>query len=174
MRIGEVATKTGVSIQTLRYYERRGLLAKPQRSASGFRQYSPGTIEQIRFVRRAQDLGFTLEEIRDLLRMWPDSVKSCSAVERRAADTLGRIDGKIEDLLRMKHALASDTTPSVLRHFGSPTVLVDGHDVGCDETAAPRADANSCRVYFDQQGKCVCGAPSARLILDTIHAVAGR
>jgi Hg(II)-responsive transcriptional regulator len=105
MRIGEVAARAGVNVQTLRYYERRGLLANPDRSAAGLRQYGPEVVEQIRFIRRAQELGFTLEEIRDLLRMWSDSVTSCSAVERRAADTLGRIEAKIEDLSRMKQAL---------------------------------------------------------------------
>ena len=65
-------------------------------------------------------------------------------------------------------------TPSNRRDFGSPTVLVDGRDVGCDETTAPRSDANSCRVYFDPNGNCLCGAPSAQLILDAIHAVAER
>jgi mercuric ion transport protein len=65
----------------------------------------------------------------------------------------------------------AEDTPISLRHFGSPTVLVDGHDVGCDETGAPQAQANSCRVYFDKEGKCLCGAPSAQLILETIYSV---
>jgi len=65
----------------------------------------------------------------------------------------------------------SPQTPAALRHYGSPSVLVNGEDVGCDEAASPEADANSCRVYFDASGKCVCGAPSPRLILEAILAV---
>src|SRR5215211_4903240 len=105
MRIGELAEKAGVNIQTLRYYERRGLIAEPRRSTAGIRQYEATTIEQIRFIRRAQDLGFTLDEIRDLLSMWPDSAKTCSVVERRATNTLSRIESKIEGLQQMKRAL---------------------------------------------------------------------
>ena len=63
MRIGELATETDVNIQTLRYYERRGLLAAPDRLASGYRAYGPGAVQRVRFVRRAQELGFTLQEI---------------------------------------------------------------------------------------------------------------
>lgn len=68
----------------------------------------------------------------------------------------------------------AEQTPRSLRDFGSPTVLVDGHDVGCDETGSPRAAASSCRVYFDDKGERLYGAPSVRLIVDTIQAVVAR
>ena len=106
MRIGELATRAGVNPQTLRYYERRGLLSVARRAASGFREYEASAARQVRFIRRAQDLGFTLEEIRDLLGLWAASKTSCSAVERRARTTLGRIDGKIADLRQMSDALS--------------------------------------------------------------------
>lgn len=64
-------------------------------------------------------------------------------------------------------------TPNDLRQFGSPTVLVNGRDVGCDENEMAQADANSCRVYLDANG-CVCGAPSSRLIVVAIHAGPGQ
>jgi DNA-binding transcriptional MerR regulator len=69
MRIGEVAAAAGCSIQTLRYYERRGLLQAPERTAAGYRQYPPDTVRLIRFIKRAQDLGFTLDEIEELLKL---------------------------------------------------------------------------------------------------------
>lgn len=107
MRIGEIATEAGVNIQTLRYYERRGLLAPAARRASGYREYGRDHVHRVRFIRRAQDLGFTLQEIADLLAFQPDSVRSCGAVEKRASETLERIDAKIADLRRMRRALAS-------------------------------------------------------------------
>lgn len=106
MRIGQLAAQADVNVQTLRYYERRGLLEMPDRSASGYREYATETVRRIRFIRRAQHLGFTLEEIRDLLAFWSDSSKSCTAVERRASATLARIENKIADLRRMSEALS--------------------------------------------------------------------
>jgi MerR family copper efflux transcriptional regulator len=110
MRIGEVAAEAGVGIQTLRYYERRGLLPIPKRQTSGYRRYDADVIQRVRFIRRAQDLGFTLQEITDLLTLWSDSSRSCGLVEHRASDTLARINDKIRDLERMRGALAHYVT----------------------------------------------------------------
>ena len=106
MRIGEVATNARVSVETLRYYERRGLLPEPERSAAGYRSYGADTVRRVHFVRHAQQLGFTLDEIADLLAMWEDSATSCEQVAGRAAATLKRIDAKMEQLARMRAALA--------------------------------------------------------------------
>lgn len=106
MRIGEIAAEADVNIQTLRYYERRGLLAPPTRKASGYREYGLDHVQRVRFIRRAQDLGFTLQEIRDLLALQTESSQSCAVVERRASLTLDRIDEKVRDLKRMRLALA--------------------------------------------------------------------
>src|SRR5574338_1446272 len=105
MQIGELAAEAGVSVQTLRYYERRGLVTTARKPGSRYRQYGPATLRTIRFIRRAQALGFTLDEIRDLLGLWAESSKSCSAAERRASATLGRIGAKIADLTNMRDAL---------------------------------------------------------------------
>jgi len=80
VRIGEIAGRAGVNIQTLRYYERRGLLAPASRRESGYREYDEEDVRRVRFIRRAQDLGFTLEEIGDLLAFQADAVRSCAAV----------------------------------------------------------------------------------------------
>ena len=106
MRIGELATRAGVNVQTLRYYERRGILGPARRKSSGFREYDSEAERRVRFIRRAQNSGFTLEEIRGLLALWADSARSCSAVEGRARTTLARIEGKIADLRWMSDALA--------------------------------------------------------------------
>ena len=103
--IGELAARAGVSVQTLRYYERRGLVSKPRKTASGYRQFGGETVRTVRFIRRAQSLGFTLDEIRDLLGIWTESAKSCGVAERRASVTLGRIETKIGQLTQMHEAL---------------------------------------------------------------------
>lgn len=110
MRISEAAAEAHVNIQTVRYYERRGLIPAPRRQPSGYRRYEVQEVQRIRFIRRAQVLGFTLAEIGDLLALWPHSGKSCAQVEGRARVTLQRIDGKIKDLRTMRTALASYVT----------------------------------------------------------------
>jgi Cu(I)-responsive transcriptional regulator len=105
MRIGEVAERAGVNVQTLRYYERRGLLRSPVRRPSGHREYSPETVAIVRFVKRAQHLGFSLEDIGELLRLRQNPARSGLAVRavavRRAAD----IADRIRRLSAMKKAL---------------------------------------------------------------------
>ena len=106
MRIGELAQRAGVNAQTLRYYEKRGLIETGQRSTSGYRDYDDDATRRVRFIRRAQDLGFTLDEIRGLISLWNDSSESCSAAEKRASATLDRIEHKITELQRMSEALS--------------------------------------------------------------------
>ena len=110
MLIGEVATKSEVSVQTLRYYERRGLMPPQSRRMSGYRRYTLEAIRRVRFIRRAQDLGFTLKEIGELLQLWSDSALACQAVEQRAATTLSRIDDKIRRLKSMRDGLGHYVT----------------------------------------------------------------
>src|SRR5512146_171004 len=125
MRIGELATQAGVSAQTLRYYERRGLLEAERGATSGFRDYAATAVRQVLFIRRAQDLGFTLEEIRDLLGLWPDSSRSCPAVEARARATLGRIDEKIADLSQMRESLSKYVEACRKRAVVEPCPLLE-------------------------------------------------
>ncbi|MCI0330342.1 MAG: MerR family transcriptional regulator [candidate division Zixibacteria bacterium] len=104
-RIGEVAREAGVNIQTLRYYERRGLLKKPDRRPSGYREYSPDTVQLIRFIKRAQELGFMLTEIQELLWLRDDHDASCADVRARANAKIADIDHKIDSLCAVRHAL---------------------------------------------------------------------
>lgn len=105
MRIGEIAAQAGVNAQTLRYYERRGLLGVPQRRPSGYREYPPEAVRVIRFVKRAQELGFTLAEVEDLLRLRTDRRASCVEVRAAASTKIADIDRKLRQLRAMKHAL---------------------------------------------------------------------
>jgi DNA-binding transcriptional MerR regulator len=86
------------------------LIPAPARRNSGYRTYSPDAVQRVRFIRRAQQIGFTLREIGDLLRLWGQSAKSCGRVEKRAAATLERIDVTIRDLERFRVALVHYVT----------------------------------------------------------------
>lgn len=105
LTIGDVASRAGVNIQTLRYYERRGILGRPRRSASGYRQYPPDTVRLIRFIKRAQDLGFTLEEIEELITLRQSSTRKRDAARVLAAKKMRDIDEKLARLQAMRSAL---------------------------------------------------------------------
>ncbi|WP_109125672.1 MerR family transcriptional regulator [Dyella sp. C11] len=105
MTIGAVARRVGVAIDTIRYYEREGLLPEPLRRASGYRTYDEGAVRQLRFIRRAKDLGFTLEEIRDLLALSADRKRGVKAVKQRAEERLAAIDERIAELTRVRNGL---------------------------------------------------------------------
>ncbi|MGH8111063.1 MAG: heavy metal-responsive transcriptional regulator [Rhodanobacteraceae bacterium] len=103
--IGTVARRAGVGIDTIRYYERRGLLPPVQRRASGYRDYRAETIERLRFIRRAKELGFTLEEIRELLALTTDRERGVEGVKQRAEARLGEVEQRIHELQRVKRGL---------------------------------------------------------------------
>ncbi|MEO7103165.1 MAG: MerR family DNA-binding protein [Gemmatimonadaceae bacterium] len=105
MKIGELASSAGVHIQTVRYYERRGLLVDPRKSAGGYREYDTTTIHRLRFIRRAQELGFTLGEISELLVLRLDPETTASSVKTRASEKIEEIEEKIHDLERIRNAL---------------------------------------------------------------------
>jgi DNA-binding transcriptional MerR regulator len=105
VRIGEMAATAAVNVQTLRYYERRGLLPPPFRRASGYREYDAAAVERVRFIRHAQDLGFTLREIAELLALRVSGGSACRGVERRARETIARVDQQLVALKRMRAAL---------------------------------------------------------------------
>ncbi|MGO4702481.1 heavy metal-responsive transcriptional regulator [Dyella sp. 2RAB6] len=105
LTIGAVAKRVGVNIDTIRFYEREGLLPEPVRRASGYRSYDEGAVRQLRFIRRAKDLGFTLEEIRDLLALSADRHRGVKAVKQRAQERLAAIDARIAELTRVRNGL---------------------------------------------------------------------
>jgi Hg(II)-responsive transcriptional regulator len=102
---GEFAKRAGVNVETLRFYERRGLLPMPPRQASGYREYPPGDVRRIRFIKRAQELGFSLGEIRDLLSLRVQRGTTAAEVRSRAEAKLGDIRRKIADLRAIERAL---------------------------------------------------------------------
>lgn len=105
LTIGQVAKKAQVNVETVRYYERRGLIPKPPRRASGYRQYSEETIKRIRFIKHAKDLGFSLREILELLSLRVDAKTTCADIKNKTEAKILDIDAKISNLQRMRKAL---------------------------------------------------------------------
>lgn len=106
MRTSELAERAGVNPQTLRYYERRGLLAAPRRSSSGYRDYSTDALALLRLVKRVQALGFSLDEAEELLHLATGGPESCDAARSLAAGRLADIETRLADLSRMRDSLA--------------------------------------------------------------------
>lgn len=106
MTMGSVADAAGVKVPTVRYYERRGMIAEPPRSPAGYRQYDGALVDRIRFIKRAQRLGFTLDEIDELLALRVDRPASCPAVEDATLAKLRSVEAKIGELERLRSALA--------------------------------------------------------------------
>lgn len=105
MRTGELASRAGVNVQTLRYYERRGLLEAPPRSGAGYRAYPPHAVQVVRFVKRAQQLGFTLDEIGELLHLADGGPDNCDRARVVAQARLADLDARIADMRRMRDSL---------------------------------------------------------------------
>jgi len=103
--IGWVAKEAGVNAQTVLYYERRGLLPEPSRTMNGYRVFNDASVRRIRFIKRAQELGFTLKQVEALLTLQDDKDASCAEVSVMAANHLADIEAKILDLEHMKKAL---------------------------------------------------------------------
>jgi Hg(II)-responsive transcriptional regulator len=105
MRTGEVAAQAGVNVQTLRYYERRGLLAEPSRQESGYRVYGPDAVRTVRFIKRAQELGFALSEADALLALAAGGPEGCEAARALAEEKIAELDRRIADLEAIRDSL---------------------------------------------------------------------
>jgi MerR family copper efflux transcriptional regulator len=109
LTIGQVAKLAGVGIETIRFYEREGIIGKPHRRESGYREFSPNVVSELRFIKRAQELGFSLKEIAELLVIRVDPTENCSPVKRKAEAKISEIRQKIGDLKRMQRVLEKVT-----------------------------------------------------------------
>jgi MerR family transcriptional regulator, copper efflux regulator len=107
MSIGEVAEAVGVGVQAIRFYEREGLIATPERTRAGYRQYDASIVDRLRFIRRAQELGFTLKEIRELIALETVEGADCDEVSGAAKAKVDAIQKKIDDFTRMKVELGT-------------------------------------------------------------------
>jgi len=105
LSIGQVARLSGVGVETMRFYEREGLLEEPPRRASGYRQYSEQVVQRLHFIQRAKRLGFSLKEINELLLLRVDAQTSCEEVRQRTEAKLAEVERKLVELQRMRQAL---------------------------------------------------------------------
>jgi len=110
MLIGETAKCAGVNVETIRYYERKGILPVPKARTSGYREYTTETVALISFVKNAQNLGFTLKEIQELLAIKVDVTSDCGDIKSRAQKKIVEIEEKIVALQEMKESLGIITT----------------------------------------------------------------
>ena len=106
MRIGKLAEAAGVGVETVRFYQRRGLLELPEPRRSGYREYGADDVARIGFIKSAQQLGFTLSEIGELLQLEQDSRAQCGDIQQRASSKVRLLDEKIAALQRMRTELA--------------------------------------------------------------------
>jgi len=120
LTIGRLAAMAGVNVETIRYYQRRGLLEEPRKPMRGYRHYTSGAAERIRFIKRAQSLGFTLDEIAGLMPL--EAADCCAETRALAAQKIALIERKLADLAAMRDTLTS---------------LVDQCDVGKPEVKCP-------------------------------------
>jgi Hg(II)-responsive transcriptional regulator len=139
VRTSEVAAQAQVNTQTLRYYERRGLLPEPERTNSGYRAYTPDAVRVVRFVKRAQQLGFTLDDIEDLLHLADGGPASCEEARTMARTRIADLQQRINELAGMRDAL---------------TQLVDT----CDQPRAGR----ECSILRDIETAANTTAPPTR------------
>ncbi len=105
LTIGKVAKLAKVGVETVRFYEREGLIEKPPRKEPGYRQYSENTVRKLRFIRHAKKLGFILKEIKEFLTLRLNPEATCEDIRTRAEVKIDNIEKKIQTLLKMKHAL---------------------------------------------------------------------
>lgn len=107
MQIGDLARGTGTKVVTIRYYEKIGLLREPERSAGNYRSYAPDALDRLRFIRRCRELGFSLDQIRDLLALSSDTEQSCAEVDEIVAVHVAEVEKKIADLQALAQQLRS-------------------------------------------------------------------
>jgi MerR family mercuric resistance operon transcriptional regulator len=126
IRIGQVAKHAGVTVETIRFYESQALIPEPPRSESGYRQYTSETIQRVRFIQRAKELGFSLKDIHALLTLRNKPSTTCAGVKAQALKKITEVDEKMLDLTRIRRAL---------------TDLVDQCDAEADLSECPILDA---------------------------------
>ncbi|HYC48669.1 MAG TPA: MerR family transcriptional regulator [Burkholderiales bacterium] len=137
LTIAGVARTAGVGVETVRYYERRGLIAQPKKSLGSYRRYGSDHVGRIRFVKRAQELGFTLDEVESLLKLEDGTDRR--SIQKIAAERLQQVRGRIADLRRIERTLAHLLEDC--RDRGTPQCPIIGAIAGSPSLQAPRRNA---------------------------------
>lgn len=145
--IGRAAKAAGVNVETIRFYERRGLIEQPPKAGS-FRSYSAATVSQIRFIRQAQRIGFSLREVGELLALKADPSADCADIRREAVEKLEEIEAKLAELHRIRSALQTviGSCPGQGELCGCTILDAIEHSAGADDehgTANPQTQSSS-------------------------------
>lgn len=128
LTVGNLAKRASVNLETIRYYEREGLLPEPPRTASGYRIYSPDAIRRVRFIKHAQELGFSLRETRELLALRVDSKTTCAEVREKAQAKIAAVEDKLGSLQAIRKALLRLTSACTGRGLVSECPILDSID----------------------------------------------
>jgi Hg(II)-responsive transcriptional regulator len=134
LTIGRLAKQARVNRETVRYYERRRLLQRPSRSIAGYRVFSDDALKRLRFIRHAKMLGFSLEEIRELLALRVHSIDTCDRVRKRAQIKIAEVERKIEALQQIKRVLSGLVTACSRRRRTEECPILDSLEAGDDPT----------------------------------------
>jgi DNA-binding transcriptional MerR regulator len=139
MRTGEVAAEAGVNVQTLRYYERRGLLPEPARREPGHRDYEADAVRTVRFIKRAQELGFGLRDAQALLGLAAGGPEACDAARALAEEKIAELDARLADLRAMRDSLERLTATCIKPRAERDCPLLNAIGQGADHArpAAP-------------------------------------
>lgn len=129
LTIGDIAQAAGVNVETIRYYQRRGLVGVPPKRARGFRYYTPGTTSRLRFIKRAQALGMSLKEVQRLLKL--DSRGACTESRSLAVEKLALVESKLADLAKLRDVLEGLVAACDQPHGASCPIIeqLEGHFV---------------------------------------------
>lgn len=136
MRIGDVARQSGLSVDTVRFYEREGLLGRVPRRPSGLREFSADTVQRLAFIRQAAALGFSLAEIRELLALRVSAQTTCEEVQRRARAKLDVINARIAELDAVRASLDRVVTACASAATGCPCPFLEA--LGSPTTSTPK------------------------------------
>jgi Hg(II)-responsive transcriptional regulator len=126
--VGELARRAEVNRETVRYYERLLLLPRPSRTTSGYRRFSNDALRQLRFIRRAKELGFSLSEIRELLALRLNSINACDRVQEQTRAKISDIDRKIRSLRKVREALSELVDACGRRRKSNECPILDSLD----------------------------------------------
>jgi Hg(II)-responsive transcriptional regulator len=148
MTVGTVAKEAEVNIDTIRYYERQGLLPKPSRTRSGYRTFSESTVRRLRFIKNAQALGFTLSEIKQLFTLRIRVGSTCTDVRNRAESKQADIEQKIRSLQAMKRALQQLVSACTTHGPASECSFFENLDRQGNQK--PNDNGNRVRTHFQQ------------------------
>ena len=178
-RIGEVAARTMLSRDTLRYYERLGLLDRQPRTGGGFRLYGEATLDRLRFIKRAQAVGFTLEEIRELVSFDGRGLKRCGRVRDLVATKLAELDAQLSELRAFRRSLVGSLQKCSVALAGQRDVECPVVETGVvpvphpvlwtqvnatppGVARAPRGPRSACDTRASRAARSCCTAPRTR------------